>query len=246
MLRSVKTAEAALAGKPVILDEFPINHRAVCINNKVYIRPYQETDRASIRQLCCETGFFGKPVDGLFQDRDLFADLFTNAYLDYAPEWALVAEVDGRVVGYLLGAVSKHFDWMLMRSGFTTASKMLFRLATGRYAHHPPSKHFVRWLLTVGFREQPRHPANAAHLHWDLDKGFRGRGICLRLWEIYERRLRAAGLKECYGSFFSYGKRRPELVYARYGFAVFDRKRTSLFEPHFAGPVEIVCVRKAL
>ncbi len=229
-----------------ILAEFPINHHAVCLEGKARIRSYRETDRPSICQLCCDTGFLGNPVDNLFQDRELFADLFTRPYLEYQPEWALVAEVDGKVVGYLLGAVSPHFERYLLRSGFITASKMLFRLATGRYARHSRSRRFVRWLFTSGFREQPRHPADAAHLHWDLQKGFRGRGICLRLWEAYEKMLRAAGVKGCYGSFFSFPRRRPENVYARYGFRVFDRKPTTLFQPDLPEPVEVVCVHRVI
>lgn len=245
-LRYVNGEAVGLNKGPGILDEFPINHHAVCFDNKVRIRPYHPTDRASVRRLCCETGFLGNPVDVLFQDRELFADLFTNAYLDHEPEWALVAEVDDRVVGYLLGAVSQHFDLTLMRSGFRTAARMLFRLATGRYAGHPRSGRFVRWLLTCGFSEQPKHPPHAAHLHWDLDRGFRGRGICVHLWNVYEQRLREAGVSRCYGAFFSHSKRRPELVYSRYGFKVFDRKPTTIFQPEIAEPLEVVCVHKDL
>jgi ribosomal protein S18 acetylase RimI-like enzyme len=240
------TAAAGASETARVLDEFPINHHAVCVDKTARIRPYGEADREAIRRLCCDTGYLGGPVEALFQDRELFADLFTRPYLDHAPEWALVAEVDGGLVGYLLGATSRHFDLMLMRSGFRTASKMLFRLATGRYAHHARSERFVRWLLTAGFWEQPKHPANAAHLHWDIAKGFRGRGICRRLWDVYEKRLRAAGVRQCYGSLFSYRKRRPEWVYARYGFQVFDRKPTTLFQPEIADPVEVVCVQKPL
>src|ERR1043166_4916889 len=116
-----------------ILEGFPINHDGICPENKAHIRPYQQTDRGAVRRLCCETGFLGEPVAPLFQDSGLFADLFTNAYLDHEPEWALVAEVDGKIIGYLLGAVSKHFDLLLLRSGFCTAAKMLIRIATGRY-----------------------------------------------------------------------------------------------------------------
>lgn len=238
--------EFAINQEQGILDEFPINHHAVCLDHKVRIRPYGPADRTAVRRLCCETGFLGKPVDAFFQDRELFADLFTNAYLDYEPDWALVAEVDSRVIGYLLGAVSKRFDLLLMYSGFRTAARMLFRTAAGRYSAHPRSRRFVRWLLTCGFSEQPKHPANAAHLHWDLDKGFRGRGICQHLWHVYEQRLLEAGVRHCYGAFFSYRKRRPEVVYSRYGFEVFDRKRTTMFQPEIREPVEVVCVHKEL
>ncbi|PWU14893.1 MAG: hypothetical protein C5B50_16315 [Verrucomicrobia bacterium] len=228
------------------LDEFPINHNAVCIEPVARIRPYREEDQPAVRRICCDTGFLGEPVEAVFQDRELFSDLFTRPYLESEPEWALVAEVDSRVVGYLLGSVRKHFDLVLMRSGCQTACKMLLRCASGRYAQHRRSTQFVRWLLTAGFWEQPRHPANAAHLHFNIGKGFRGRGLCRHLWGVYEQQLRAAGVKQCYGSFFSLPGRRPEMIYARYGFTVFDRRRTSLFEPEISSPVEVVCVNKEL
>jgi len=244
--RCAKGGEFTIDPGAGILDEFAINHHAVCLDNTVRIRPYSPADRLAVRRLCCETGFFGKPVDVFFQDRELFADLFTNAYLDYEPDWALVAEVDRRVIGYLLGAVSRRFDLLLLYSGFRTAARMLFRLASGRYSAHPRSGRFVRWLLTCGFSEQPKHPANASHLHWDLESGFRGRGICFHLWNVYERRLREAGIRHCYGAFFSYDKRRPEVVYSRYGFEVFDRKRTTIFQPEIPDPIDVVCVHKDL
>ncbi len=229
-----------------VLDEFSVLHRAPSLDKPVRIRAYRESDRSAIRRLCCDTGYLGRPVDCLFQDRELFADLFTNAYLDHEPQWALVAECDGQLVGYLLGAVSKHFDLVLMRSGLVTTSKMLLRLASGRYSGHRRSRTFIRWLLTVGYREQPRHPRNAAHLHCDLACGFRGRGILKRLWDVYEERLRLAGVSHCYGAFFSHPRRRPEAVYARYGFSVFDRKRTTIFEPEIVEPVEVVCVARGI
>lgn len=239
-------ADLCVPERARVLDGFTVLHQAPSLEKPVRIRPYQESDRAAIRRLCCDTGYLGRPVDGLFQDRELFADLFTNAYLDHQPQWALVAESDSQLVGYLLGAVSKHFDLLLMRSGFVTTSKMLLRLATGRYAAHRRSRLFIRWLLTVGYREQPRHPSNAAHLHCDLARGFRGRGILRRLWDVYEERLRLAGVTQCYGAFFSHPRRRPETVYARYGFTVFDRKRTTFFEPEITEPVELVCVARQI
>lgn len=209
------------------------------------VRPYRASDRQAIRQLCCDTGFLGEPIDSVFQDRELFADLFTGPYLEHEPDWALVAEADGRVVGYLLGSVCKHFDLVLMRNGAPVASKMLCHLLTGRYAQHPRSARFVRWLLTTAYQEQPKHPANAAHLHFDLDTAYRGRGVCHRLWHAFEQRLRNAGVTHCYGAFFSHPQRRPEVVYARYGFTVYDRRRTTMFEPEVSD-VEVVCMHKEL
>jgi ribosomal protein S18 acetylase RimI-like enzyme len=246
ILRFVNGTEAGATDVPALVEEVPLEPRAAARQSPVRIRAYRPEDRAAIRKLCCDTGFLGRPIDALYRDRELFADLFTRAYLRHQPQWALVAEAEGRVVGYLLGAVSRCFEAHLLHCGFVTASKMLLRLAAGCYADHPRSRRFVRWLLTAGFREQPRHPARAAHLHWDVEKNYRGRGVPQRLWAVYAQKLRGVGTRECYGAFFSYPGRRPELVYARYGFRVFDRKRTTLFEPELAEPVEVVCVHRAV
>ncbi len=212
----------------------------------IRIRAYHESDRSAICRLCCETGFLGDPVDPLFHDRELFADLFTRPYLDHEPGSVFVAEAHRQVIGYLLGSVGSNFGLVLLRSGFWTTSRMLLRLAGGRYNGHPRSRRFVRWLLTAGLWEQPRHPRDAAHLHFQLAKNYRGRGIAWRLWEHYEKEIRAASIKKCYGAFFSHAKRRPEMAYSRYGFQVFDRRRTTLFEPEIRDPVEVVCVCKTL
>jgi hypothetical protein len=223
-----------------------IGVRAPGILRELRIRPYQPSDRPAIVRICGDTGFLGNPVEPLFQDRELFADLFTKAYLDYESEWALVAEADGRLAGYLLGSACPHFDRLLMRSGLQTVTRMLYRWVTGRYAQHPRSRQFIRWLLTSGFREQPKHPADAAHLHFNLAHAYRGRGLCRKLWEAYEQRLKASGVARCYGSFFSYSRRRPEAAYARFGFQTYDRCGTTLFQPDISEAIEVVCVWKEL
>jgi ribosomal protein S18 acetylase RimI-like enzyme len=210
------------------------------------IRPYQKSDRATIEHLCCETGFLGERVDRLFQDRELFAELFTRPYLDHEPEWVFVAEEGTQVVGYLLGSVRPDFDMILMQCGLRTTAKMLMRLAQGRYANHPRSRRFIRWLLTAAFWEQPKHPAHAAHLHIQVDEARRGRQLGPQLLQHFENRLREAGVRKYYGSFYSYPRRRRELAGARYGFTVFDRRRTTLFEPEIRDPVEVVCACKSL
>jgi GNAT superfamily N-acetyltransferase len=211
---------------------------------QVRIRPYQKSDRETIYRLCYETGYLGRVADPLFQDRDLFADLFTRPYLDYEQEWAIVAEERKQVVGYLLGSVRPRFDLILMQCGLRTTAKMLLRLAAGRYKGHPRSRRFIRWLLTTGFWEQPRHPHPASHLHLQVDQKHRGGNVARRLWESYEGRIREIGINQCYGAFFSRPERRPELAYSRFGFRVFDRRRTTLFEPEVSEPVEVVCVSK--
>ena len=70
----------------------------------ISVRPYAPRDRAVVRRLCCETGFLGKPIDPIFEDRELFADYLTAYYTDIEPESSFVLEQDGVVKGYLLGS----------------------------------------------------------------------------------------------------------------------------------------------
>jgi hypothetical protein len=212
----------------------------------VRIRQYQESDRPAVRLICCETGFLGRPIDPIYQDRELFADLITNPYLDNEPEWAFIAESGGQVVGYLLGSVNPRFNRTLMVSGFHTACKMLTRLLTGKYHDHPRSEQFVRWVLTKGLMEQPKHPEDAAHLHLNLEKEFRRGTVALRLWSLFEKQLMAAGINHYYGEFFSCAQRNPETMYARYGFKFYDRSITTMFQPEISDPVSIVCAHKIM
>jgi GNAT superfamily N-acetyltransferase len=214
--------------------------------DNIIIRPYRLEDRAAIRRICCDTGFLGNPIETIFSDREIFADLFAGPYLDYGTDWAWVADAGDRVVGYLLGSVSPYFNYTLLYSGFQTTMKMITRAATGCYARHPRTRHFIRWLLINGYREQPRHPENAAHLHLNLEKKYRGCGLGLRLWRTYEEQLEATGIQNCYGAFFSRPGRRPETVYSRLGFSVYDRKLTTIFQPEVTDPVEVVCVQKKI
>jgi len=224
---------------------FHINgHSAGHDGENIIVRRYKPEDRSAIRRICCDTGFLGNPIEAIFKDREIFADLFTNPYLDYGPNWAWVADDGGRVVGYLLGSVSRSFHYALMYSGLQTTLKMITRAAKGCYAGHPRSRHFIRWLLTNGYREQPKHPDNAAHLHLNVEKPHRGHGLGLRLWRAFEQQLDCAGVRNCYGAFFSRPRRRPEAVYSRLGFSVFDRKATTIFQPEVSEPVEVVCVHR--
>jgi hypothetical protein len=210
------------------------------------LRQYRDSDREEVRRICCDTGFLGNPVDPLFQDRELFADLFTNAYLDYEPEWTLVAESAGRVAGYLMGSVTPRFNRNLMRSGFQTTCKMLRRLLSGGYSQHPRSERFVRWVLTRGLMEQPKHPAGAAHLHINLEKNLRWAAVARRLLSTYEGMLMAAGVNHYYAKFFSCPQRNPERVYHRLGYKLYDRQETTLFRPEITDAVYTVCIHKGL
>jgi hypothetical protein len=176
----------------------------------------------------------------------LFADLFTNPYLDYEPDWSLVVECEGRIAGYLTGSVTPQFNRHLMLAGFQTACKMVTRLLTGKYGQHPRSEQFVRWVLTRGMMEQPKHPDGAAHLHLNMEKSLRCGLVAKRLLSAYEGMLASAGIDHYYAKFFSCPLRKPERMYQRLGFEVYDRIASTIFQPEIPDNFYVVCAHKRL
>lgn len=214
--------------------------------DNVIVRQYREKDREGVRRICCETGFLGHPIDPIYQDRELFADLFTKPYLDHEPEWTLVVESGGRIAGYLTGSVRSSFNRTLMLCGFQTACKMLRRLLAGNYSLHPRSEQFVRWVLVKGLAEQPKHPENAGHLHMNLERPLRWGWAARRLLSMYENMLYAAEIDHYYVKFFSCSQRNPERMYHRLRFEVYDRVPSTIFHPEISRAFYIVCAHKRL
>lgn len=72
--------------------------------DKVIIRGFGAQDRGRVRAIGCATVFPGIPRKDVFSDDEILADALTSSYTDYEPQSCLVAEVNGRVVGYLIGS----------------------------------------------------------------------------------------------------------------------------------------------
>ena len=144
--------------------------------NEIAIRPYEARDREAIRSICCDTADRGEPVERFFPDREIFADLLTTYYPDCEPEAAWVAECEGKVVGYLTGALNprryrrlfygqvipKVFGKAVWRGGFWNIKlwSLGVTLAMSGLRHRVESP--------VSLRDYP------AHLHLNIAQGFRG------------------------------------------------------------------------
>ena len=146
------------------------------------IRPYEPADRARVRHICFVTGYIGEPVDWQWRDAESFADIFTGYYTDAEPQSALVAEIDGEVVGYLLGCVDSSRAW----NPATVVGRQITRRGI---AFRPGTAGFV-WravgdvIVDAAHRRLPPSPfADSrwpAHLHIDLLRDARGRGVGCR------------------------------------------------------------------
>lgn len=69
------------------------------------IRPYARADRDAVRTICYQTGYLGDPVASAFRDFECWADMLTTYYTEREPQSCFVVDVDGKVVGYLLGTL---------------------------------------------------------------------------------------------------------------------------------------------
>jgi ribosomal protein S18 acetylase RimI-like enzyme len=158
------------------------------------IRPFVAADRQAVRDVCWETAYLGGRIDFLYDDRESWADLFTSYYTDEEPEhtW-VVANDQGRVVGYLLGCADT-------RRAFSEWQVALRHHLTRFLWARPGTAGFwwrVAWDRMVDSRgsaprvDLARHPA---HTHIDLLPEARASGVGKALFETWHVRLRERGV----------------------------------------------------
>lgn len=207
------------------------------------VRPYEPRDRQAVRELCCDTGFLGNPIDPVFEDRELFANFLTSYYLDREPQCCFVLEQGGQVKGYLLGA-RKRFKLGLAEAlpMVGSALKLLWRYP--RY--NAASRAYVRWLLTRGTRETPESPEDAAHFHINIVPEARTVGKTRELLNAFFEHLRRQGETRVYGQMVTFEKRRTEGVFRRYGFSVLNRAEITKYRAFTDQPVYLTTVVREL
>lgn len=205
------------------------------------IRHYRPSDRETVRRICCDNSGLGAPIDPACSDRELFAAIFIDPYLDHYPDWTFVAEVDDAVVGYLTSTTDPGF----FRHQLAAGTRVLGML--GRTALNTPNaadRAFTRWLLFRSWRERPRRPRMPAHMHFGVTSAWRGRYVAHSLWRTFEAQLLASGERGYYGEVLT-GK--PEKViraYRRYGLRPFDRTPSTMLAHAIARPVWNICFVK--
>jgi len=211
------------------------------------VRKVRKQDEWQLIEICADTAIAGKPIDPLFSDRELFADLMLGYYLNDEPEHTLVVEEDGYVVGYLAGSTNPRAQWGIIKSGASVVWDMTEKLVSGEYADFPQNRQFLKWLFTRMPLEMPKHPKNSAHAHFNLIERVRGRGLGSLLISsaLSSFREDLEGLDHLYGEVIAHpGK--PLRRFENMGFEIYDKKRTTLYEGHLLDPVYLACIVKPL
>lgn len=207
------------------------------------IRPYRPTDRDAVRRLCCETGYLGRAIDPVFEDRELFADYLTRFYTDWEPESTFVLEHDGQVKGYLMG--SRRPFLQQFHSFFLNLS--LFVRGIFRYPrYNKSSKAFVRWILLNAWREVPAAPRRVPHFHFNMLPEVQGFGTAREILVQFLNHLRAHGETHVFGQVVTFEERRGAKVFERFGFRVVEKKEITKYRAHRDEPVYLCTVLKDL
>jgi hypothetical protein len=213
------------------------------MSSDAVIRPYRPTDRNAVRRLCCETGYLGKAIDPVFEDRELFADYLTRFYTDWEPESTFVLEQDGVVKGYLMG--SRRPLLHQFHSFFLNLS--LFARGIFRYPrYNKASKAFVRWILLNAWREVPAAPRRLPHFHFNMLPEAMGFGTTREMLVQFFHHLRAHGETHVFGQVVTFEERRGAKVFERFGFRVVEKKEITKYRAHRDEPVYLCTVLKDL
>jgi len=158
------------------------------MTNDIVIRLYESRDREMLRQIACDTADMGEPVENFFGDREVVEDLLTRYYTDYEPESLWVAEYQRRVIGYLTGCLDtrRYFRVMVWRLVPQIVIKSILR---GVFLRQDTLRLFRAAIKTGwlgGFRRRhiplDKYPA---HLHMNVQKGFRSQNVGKRLVERF-------------------------------------------------------------
>jgi len=166
-------------------------------SKNIVIRPYRTLDRAEVRKLCYLTGNKGESAASFFPDEELFSNLWTLYYTDEEPESTWVAELDGKVMGYLNACFSqqkyhqKLFLKVLPISIWNSILRgSIFKLELWKILLASLWQHFVA--AKVEFLPLPKIES---HMHINLDSKARGLKIGTKLMQIMISKAQELGIK---------------------------------------------------
>lgn len=209
----------------------------------IVIRNYEPRDREAVRRLCCETGFLGKPIDPVFEDRELFADYLTSYYTDCEPESSWVVEQDGIVKGYLLGS-RKPFRQQL--HSFLLNFSLLLRGTRRYWTYNRASRDFIGWILRNSWKEVPAAPRRTAHFHINCLPEAQSVATAREIINRYLEYLSSHGEKAVFGQMVTFENRRGSAIFERYGFQVLEKKEITKYRKIHPEPVYLTTVIRKL
>jgi ribosomal protein S18 acetylase RimI-like enzyme len=202
------------------------------------IRPYDPPDRQALHRIAADTALFGEPVERFLSDRRLFLDAFYVYYTDLEPAHSWVACVEGKVVGFVVGAIDTVRQQRRWRR--QVLPRVVWRALRGRYHLGRSTWRYTARVAHAALRgefAQPNLVAYPAHLHINVDRQWRGRGIGRGLISAYLGQLRRLGVPGVHLGTTDLNRVACRL-YEKTGFQLLDARPTSVWSDLVSHPVE--------
>ena len=196
---------------------------------EVVIRSFRREDRDRVRDIAWNTAFLGEPASAFFDDKEILTDFLTAYFTDYEPESCLVAEVEGRVIGYLVGTKNTVLLEEVCREKIVLhlLAKAWVRGTLLRRKNIIFLFHFVVNLLNGEFKMPDFSKDYPATLHINIEKGFRGLGIGSKLMAKYLEYLVKESISGVYLPTMS---NEASLFFVRQGFSLLHKGQRSYFK----------------
>jgi ribosomal protein S18 acetylase RimI-like enzyme len=184
----------------------------------IEIRPFGADDLDALYRIALATGDGGADASALYRDPRLVGHIYAAPYATLCPETVFVAEDDGRVEGYIVGAA----DTRAFETRLETAWWPDLRAAYGDPVHIPRHDWTLDQRRINTIHHPPRTPqaiagAYPSHLHLNLLPALRGRDVGRRLMDRWLQAIRHLGSP---GAHLAVGRANTRAVrfYTAYGF----------------------------
>jgi len=153
----------------------------------IIIRKYRKEDRSFVRDIAWDTAFLGKPADIFFSNKEILTDFLTLYFTDYEPGSCFVAEYNGKIIGYLIGA--KNTNLLNKVFQLKILSRLLIQVISSGILFKKNNPVLFFYLITGYLRQEFKMPdfnkEYPATLHINLDKNWRSLHVGSGLIDAY-------------------------------------------------------------
>jgi ribosomal protein S18 acetylase RimI-like enzyme len=184
----------------------------------IEIRPFRVDDLDALYSIALATGDGGADASALYGDPRLIGHIYAAPYAMLCPETVFVAEEDGRVAGYIVGAADTRTFEARMEAAWWPELRVVYRepAPTLRNCWTPDQRRMN------SIHHPPRAPtaiasAYPSHLHINLLPALRGRDVGRRLMDRWLQAIRQLGSP---GAHLAVGRTNTRAIrfYTAYGF----------------------------
>lgn len=160
----------------------PLAGQAADDETTLSIRAYRSDDRHAIERIAWTTALMGASADAFCDDPGVLTICLTGYYLEAEPEGVFVACAGDRVAGYVTACARPRH---LARYAVCRLAPRLLAALPRVMIRRPRTRQFAWRMLCDAAAGRLLSPAAVrtcrGHLHVNLDRAFRGRGLGTRL-----------------------------------------------------------------